>query len=56
MDNHAVRWAAWKGHLEVVKYLHENGADITECNNEAVRWAAENGHLDVVEYLKANMQ
>ena len=40
-----------KGHLDVVKYLHEYGANITAANNEAVREASSNGHLDVVKYL-----
>ena len=46
-----VRWATENGHLDVVKYLHENGADITDRDNEAVICAAENGRLDVVKYL-----
>ena len=44
------------GHLEVVKYLHENGADVTGNDNYAVMHAAENGYSDVVRYLKAKMQ
>ena len=35
----------------MVKYLVENGADITVWNNEAIRMAANAGHLDVVTYL-----
>lgn len=54
-DNYAVGLAARNGHLEVVKYLHQNGADITADNNYAVRKAAANGHLEVVKYLQANM-
>lgn len=53
-NNYAVRWAAEKGHLEVVKYLHKSGANITADSNYAVRWAADNGHLKVVEYLHKN--
>jgi len=43
--------AAENGHLEVVKFLVENGAVINDNNNYAVRWAARNGHFDVVTYL-----
>ena len=40
------------GHLDVVQYLVEYGADITANDNYALRWAAaENGHLGVVKYL-----
>ena len=50
-DDQAVKWAAMKGYLEIVKYLHKNGADITAVDNYAVVWAARNGHLEVVKYL-----
>ncbi|BCS82768.1 putative ankyrin repeat protein [Cotonvirus japonicus] len=39
------------GHLEVVKFLVERGADIQECNNCAVQWASRKGHLEVVKLL-----
>lgn len=39
--------AAWK-------YLYENGADITVCDNYAVRWAASWGCLEVLKYLHKN--
>jgi ankyrin repeat protein len=50
-DNLAVREAASHGHLKIVKYLVENGADIYVQNNYAVRSAAQYGHLDMVKYL-----
>jgi ankyrin repeat protein len=50
-DNSAVRQAAMNGHLDVVKYLCEQGVDIHAKNNLAVRYAAMNGHLEVVQYL-----
>ena len=40
--------------LKIIKYLHENGADITAENNYAIRWTSRNGYLDVVKYLHAN--
>lgn len=54
-DNWAVKWAAEKGYLKVVRYLHRNGADITADGNHAARWAAKNEHMDVVKYLQAYM-
>ena len=46
--------ASVNGHLDVVKYLHSNGADITADNNYAIGLASENGHLEVVKYLHEN--
>ncbi len=43
--------AAGQGHLEVVKYLCQNGADVTAQDNEAIVKAAQSGFLDVVFYL-----
>ena len=39
------------GHLEVVVYLVEHGANIHADNDYAIRLASENGHLEVVRYL-----
>jgi hypothetical protein len=39
------------GHIEAVKYLVENGADIKTSDNFALRFAANNGQLEVVKYL-----
>ena len=50
----ALNFASLKGKLLVVKYLVENGADITHLNNEAVRWASYDGHLEIVKYLVEN--
>jgi len=46
-------WAAERGHLEVVKYLIENGANIHAADDYALRWAAYNGHLEIVKYLQS---
>jgi ankyrin repeat protein len=40
-----------KGHLEVVKYLFEKGANIHTKNDCALKWSASNGHFEVVKYL-----
>ena len=39
------------GHLDVVKYLIEKGANINAENDYALKCSAENGHLEVVKYL-----
>ena len=49
--------AAKNGHLEVVQYLHQHGANITIKDSHqfnALYYAADNGHIDVVKYLIAN--
>ena len=49
---HSSVWmASENGHLEVVKYLVENGADFRVLDNRAVRHASVNGHIEVVKYL-----
>jgi ankyrin repeat protein len=39
------------GHLEVVKYLVEQGADIHAFDDYALRFANSNKHREVVNYL-----
>ncbi|CAK9253192.1 unnamed protein product, partial [Sphagnum jensenii] len=46
--------AAEKGHLDVVKYLVEKGADVKAANKYGytpLHWAASSGKLDIVKYL-----
>ena len=50
-DVRATMWASQNGHIKLVKYLVEKGADFRYDNNYAIRWASENGHLEVVKYL-----
>jgi len=50
-NDRPVREAASKGHLEIVKILHEHKADIFACENDALKFAAIKGHVPVVEYL-----
>ena len=45
-DEYACNNAAKYGHLEVLKYLHENGCPCTE--------AARNGKLNCLKYLHEN--
>jgi hypothetical protein len=43
--------AAKKGHLECLKYLHENGC---ECDSDTSKMAAFNGHLECLKYAHKN--
>jgi ankyrin repeat protein len=51
VNDYALGCCAEMGHLEMVKYLVEQGADIHAKDDSALRWSAEKGHLDVVDYL-----
>ena len=59
-DNTALCVSSENGHLDIVKYLVENGADINKysyhLNNEdnVTCLASENGHLEIVKYLVEN--
>jgi ankyrin repeat protein len=48
----AMDWAAGIGHLEVVKWLHENRQE--GCTKTAMDAAAWNGHLEVIKWLHEN--
>jgi len=50
-NDYPLRKAARYGHLEVVKYLLEQGADLHVDNDYPLRKAARYGHLEVVKYL-----
>lgn len=49
--NEAFCLSAESGHLDLVKFFHEKGAEVTNDDNYALKYSAENGHLDVVKYL-----
>jgi hypothetical protein len=49
VDTSACAYAALKGHLEMLKYLHEEGKAPWDWYTAA--WAAKNGHLHILEYL-----
>jgi len=45
-------WTAFDGHLEVVKFLvEEGGAEDSELGQTPLSWEAWAGHLDVVKFL-----
>ncbi|MCZ9954779.1 ankyrin repeat domain-containing protein [Brachyspira hyodysenteriae] len=55
--NGALMSSSENGHLEVVKYLLDSGADVNAKYNDtwhsktALMFASEKGHLEVVKYL-----
>ena len=49
-DSKALRFAAYNGHLEIVKLLIPV-SDPNACNNYAIRLAARKGHLEIVKLL-----
>ena len=50
-NNYALRWSAQNGHLEVVQYLVECGADIHADDECALNWSARYNHPDVFNFL-----
>ena len=49
INTYACAYAAKNGHLEVLKYLHEEVK--APWDSLTARWAALNGHLHILEYL-----
>ena len=43
--------AAFYGHINCLKYAHENGCP---WNKEIYSYAAQNGHLDYLKYARDN--
>jgi len=50
-DENACDAAAYGGHLECLKYLHENGCP---WDKRACASAAGGGHLECMKYLREN--
>ena len=48
----AINLAAGDGHLDIVKWLHENRSE--GCTSYAINFAARNGHDEIVKYLIEN--
>ena len=49
IDEDACAYAAENGHLECLKYLHEEAK--APWDSDTATWAAQNGHLHILEYL-----
>jgi ankyrin repeat protein len=51
-DQLAVNLAGKNGHLDVIKWLHDNGANLADdWSNTTIHCASENGYADVVRYF-----
>ena len=52
-------WAgAWGGHVNVVRWLAENGANLNKASNDGqtpMHVAAKQGHVDVMRYLREKL-
>ena len=53
-DDYALGLSSEYGHIEVVKFLIANGADINADDGYALRLSSENGHIEVVKFLIEN--
>ena len=51
MDEAPLRDACWNGHLEIVKYLVEQGANIHILDEAPLRDACFYGYFEIVKYL-----
>lgn len=47
----ALTLSSYNGNLELVKYLVENGADVTAESNVSVKMAKINKHTEIINYL-----
>lgn len=52
LNTNSMDWAAKNGHLDIVKWLHENSTE--GCTKRAMDMAAEEGHLHIVKWLHKN--
>ena len=48
---HCLNYSSQAGHLEIVKYAVDQGADVQNDYHFPLRWAASHGHLETVKYL-----
>ena len=56
-DNTPMHWAALNGHLNFVKFLHENGASLSPANlvnTTPYMDAAINGHTEILQYVETH--
>ena len=50
-NNFVLQFALKNEHLEVVKYLVSQGADVNATGDYVLQFASENGQLEVIKYL-----
>jgi len=53
-DSENIVMASNNGNAKLVKFLHENGADIHTDEEASLRLASSNGNIEVVKYLVEN--
>ena len=46
-----LKWSAYNGYLNIVKYLLANGANINVIDSYAMQWSTRKGHYEVVRYI-----
>ena len=51
LDNQCFRFAAYGGHVEMMRFLLSCGADPSSLDNHALKRASANGHLQAVVFL-----
>jgi hypothetical protein len=51
-----LHWAAYNGHIEIVRLLLQNGADVNAKSNygSTLHWAASHGNVDILHLLVEN--
>ncbi len=50
-SGYAMRWASINGHIQIVNFLIENGADVHALNDIAIKSAIENHHINIAKLL-----
>ena len=53
-DNEPICAASAGGHVDIVRYLHQNGIALSAHNNEPICRAYANGRIDLLRYLHEN--
>jgi ankyrin repeat protein len=46
-----LKWSAHNGHIEIIRFLLDNGANIHADKDQALRWSVYEKHLNVIELL-----
>jgi ankyrin repeat protein len=46
-----MRKACYHGHIEIVQFCLDNGANVDACHGQALVYACKNGYLEIVKLL-----
>ena len=49
---YSLKWSAYNGYLDIVKYLISNGANANVIDGYAMQWSTRKGHYEVVRYIQ----